>query len=82
LLCCLTNILFTPPGIPVLEIINGETPRPDYYELASCLGHPYWYVPAKPVGKNVIHVDLTVSIEEFKYAIIELERFLESKKEV
>ena len=73
-----TNLLFAPPQTPVLEIVVRERPCPEYYALASCLGHPYWFVPAQTEGRNpsLVHDDANVDIEDVKRAVIDLEQYL------
>jgi hypothetical protein len=40
----LTNITFCTPGTEVVEIADLSFPNPNFYALASALGHRYWLV--------------------------------------
>lgn len=58
----LTNMLFCSPGTRVVEIADLSFPNPNFYALASALGHPYWLVPAEAMGdahplERDLHVD-------------------------
>lgn len=46
----LTNMIFCRPGTHVVEIADLGFPNPNFYALASALGHPYWLVEADAVG--------------------------------
>lgn len=46
----LTNMLFCPPGTHVVEIADLGFPNPNFYAVASAMGHPYWLIPARSVG--------------------------------
>jgi hypothetical protein len=46
----LTNVMFCPPGTPVLEIADLSFPNPNFYAVASAMGHPYWIVPGQTRG--------------------------------
>lgn len=46
----LTNMIFCAPGTHVVEIADLGFPNPNFYALASALGHPYWLVPADAEG--------------------------------
>ncbi len=46
----LTNMIFCAPGTQILEIADLSFPNPNFYALASALEHPYWLVPAEPIG--------------------------------
>ncbi len=48
----LTNMMFCPPSTHVLEIADLSFPNPNFYALASALGHAYWLVPAAAVGEG------------------------------
>lgn len=46
----LTNMLFCAPGTHVVECADLGFPNPNFYALASALGHRYWLVPAEAHG--------------------------------
>ncbi len=49
----LGNMLFCPKGVHVVEIADVEVlPNPHYYAFASALGHKYWLVKGKTIGKK------------------------------
>ena len=48
----LTNMIFCAPGTLVLEIADLGFPNPNFYALASGLGHEYWLSEAKSVGEG------------------------------
>lgn len=77
----LTNMLFVQRPIAVLEIGLNERPSPEYYHLASCLGHSYWYVSARSAGRHrsLLHDDIIAPVDEVKKAVSELETFLEQR---
>jgi hypothetical protein len=57
----LTNMLFCPPGTQVIEIADLGFPNPNFYALASALGHPYWLVPGAAHGDvHPLEKDLSV----------------------
>jgi hypothetical protein len=57
----LTNMLFCPPGTRVCEIADLGFPNPNFYALASALGHPYWLIPGTAHGDcHPLEKDLSV----------------------
>jgi hypothetical protein len=46
----LTNMIFCAPGTHIVEIANLDFPNPNFYALASALGHRYWLVPGRAAG--------------------------------
>ena len=46
----ITNILFCRPGTHVVEIADLSFPNPNFYALASAMGHRYWILNADSVG--------------------------------
>ena len=46
----LTNMLFCPPGAHIVEIADLGFPNPNFYALASALGHRYSLARAKSLG--------------------------------
>jgi len=48
----LTNMIFCAEGTRIVEIADLGFPNPNFYALASALGHPYWIVQAESVGEG------------------------------
>lgn len=48
----LTNMIFCAPGTRVLEIADLSFPNPNFYAMASGLGHEYWLTQGDPVGQG------------------------------
>jgi capsular polysaccharide biosynthesis protein len=50
----LTNILFSPPGLTVVEMIPQDIVRQAfvYWTMADVLGHSYWYFVAETVPRE------------------------------
>jgi len=46
----ITNILFCHPGTHVVEIADLSFPNPNFYALASAMGHNYWILDAEGIG--------------------------------
>lgn len=46
----LTNMVFCPAGADVIEIADLSFPNPNFYALASGLGHRYWILKGETVG--------------------------------
>ena len=46
----LTNMMFCPPGAQVVEIADPAFPNPNFYALASAMGHTYFLIPSVSVG--------------------------------
>jgi hypothetical protein len=58
----LTNMIFCHEGTAVIEFADLGFPNPNFYAMASALGHPYWLIPAVGVGDDAplerdMHVD-------------------------
>ena len=49
----LTNMIFCPESTHVVEIADLSFPNPNFYALASAMGHRYWLLPA--LGKGDAH---------------------------
>ncbi len=57
----LTNMMFCPRGAIVVEIADLGFPNPNFYALASALGHRYCIVRATPLGMaHQLERDMTV----------------------
>lgn len=48
----LTNMVFCAPGTQIVEIADLSFPNPNFYALASALGHDYWLVRGEGVGEG------------------------------
>ena len=46
----LTNMIFCPRGAHIVEIADLGFPNPNFYALASAMGHRYWLVQAESRG--------------------------------
>ena len=46
----LTNMLFCPRGAQIVEIADLGFPNPNFYAVASAMGHDYWLIPAESLG--------------------------------
>ncbi len=51
----LTNMMLCPPGCDIIEIADLSFPNPNFYALASALGHRYWLVRANSAGDLKAH---------------------------
>jgi capsular polysaccharide biosynthesis protein len=61
----LTNMIFCPHGATIVEIADVAYPNPNFYALASALGHDYRIVGARGVGPgHALDRDLSVDPEE------------------
>lgn len=66
----LANMLFLPPGGKVLEVRSREVGANGCFRnLASVLGHDYYYALADPVGGSGNHADLRLSPEELEMVL-------------
>jgi capsular polysaccharide biosynthesis protein len=74
----LTNMIFAQPGTHVLEINLKERPNPDYYYLASTLGHRYWLLEGTRANTRttVKHDDVMIDTHEFKCLIDQIDKQL------
>lgn len=46
----LTNMIFCPEGADIFEIADPAYPNPNFYALATAMGHRYWLLHADGVG--------------------------------
>lgn len=46
----LTNMVFCPRGAHIVEIADLSFPNPNFYAVASAMGHNYWLIPAESIG--------------------------------
>ena len=49
----LTNMLFSPVGIPIVEFMPSSNPNMCYWHLSEMLRHSYHMIPCREVGKNL-----------------------------
>lgn len=69
----LTNMMFCPEGAHVIEIADLSFPNPNFYALASAMGHAYWFVPAQSVGDvHPLEKDLRVSPASLEHILREM----------
>ncbi len=67
----LTNMMFCAPGTQVVEIADTGFPNPNFYALASAMGHDYWLVRARGVGnEHPLDQNLSVDAEALR-AVLE-----------
>lgn len=60
----LTNMLFCPPGTHVVEVADLSFPNPNFYAVASAMGHHYWLLSADGIGDvHPLEKDLEVDPE-------------------
>jgi hypothetical protein len=70
----LTNIMFCPEETAVVEIADLGFPNPNFYALASAMGHRYWIVPADSVGDvHPLEKDMVVDLERIEWFLSSLE---------
>jgi len=69
----LTNMIFAPPGTRVIEIADLGFPNPNFYALASAMGHPYWILPAETRGEgHPLERDMWIDPEQVRETLAEL----------
>jgi hypothetical protein len=70
-------MLFASPGCQVVEIMDPAFPNPQFYALASALGHPYWLLEGRAMGESRPgHDDLEIPCGPFRDAVGEIEKRL------
>ncbi|MEX2617720.1 MAG: glycosyltransferase family 61 protein [Alphaproteobacteria bacterium] len=70
----MTNMMFCPAGAQVVEIADLGFPNPNFYALASAMGHGYRIVPAQALGEvHPLHKDLAVNPSAVREAIGQIE---------
>lgn len=71
----LANMLFATPGCHVVEIMDPAFPNPQFYALASALGHPYWLLEGRAVGDQKPGcTDLEIPCGPFRDLVGEIEK--------
>ena len=46
----LVNGVFCRSGTPIVELADADFPNPEYYDMSSSIGHPYWVVFCRSHG--------------------------------
>ena len=60
----LTNMVFCPEGTDVIELADPSYPNPNFYALASAMGHRYWLLDAQATGTgHALEKDLTADLD-------------------
>lgn len=63
----LTNMIFCPEGAHVVELADLTFPNPNFYGLASAMGHAYWLIESEGVGEvHPLEKDLRVDVERVR----------------
>lgn len=76
----LTNMVFCQRGTHIVEIADLGFPNPNFYAVASALGHHYWLVSAESVGEvHPLEKDLRVAPEAIRDVLQELPSLCASK---
>jgi len=72
----ITNVLFCNPGTHVVEIADLSFPNPNFYALASAMGHHYWILNAEGVGDvHPLEKDLRIGPAKVEKTIDEILKF-------
>ena len=72
----ITNVLFCQPGTHVLEIADLSFPNPNFYALASAMGHHYWILDAEGIGDvHPLEKDLRIDPVKVEKTIHEILNF-------
>ena len=59
----LTNMVFCPEGTRVAEIADLSFPNPNFYAIASAMGHRYWLLSAEALGdRHPLERDLRIDV--------------------
>lgn len=70
----LTNMVFCPRGAHIVEIADLGFPNPNFYAVASAMGHSYWLIPAESLGDlRPLDKDLRVdpaAVREILFALV------------
>lgn len=77
----LTNMMLCPPGTQVVELADLSFPNPNFYAVASAMGHDYWLVPSQGVGEvHPLEQDLKVGREPIRRVLHQVEEFLAGRQ--
>ncbi len=75
----LANMLFAPPGCQVVEVMDPAFPNPQFYALATALGHPYWLLEGRAGGESRPGLtDVEIPCGPLRELAAEIERRLRS----
>ena len=70
----LTNMIFCPDGADIVEIADPDYPNPNFYALASAMGHRYWLLPGHGKGKgHALERDLQIDPSRVLRTVAEIE---------
>ena len=67
----LTNILFSPPGLRVIDIFEGSLFNKCFWGISTALGHHYWPLVGDTVTNGHSAHDIRVSIPEVERIVSE-----------
>jgi hypothetical protein len=71
----LSNMIFAPPGVKILNMQDASRPGAVYYTMSSALGHPYWYLLGDPVPNpesRYGRADLFVPLDKLRDTLEEM----------
>lgn len=69
----LTNMMFCPRGAHIVEIADLGFPNPNFYAVASAMGHEYWLVSAESLGEGrPLDKDLRVTTDSISRVLSQL----------
>lgn len=66
----ITNVIFCQQGTHVVEIADLSFPNPNFYALASAMGHHYWILNAEGLGEmHPLEKDLRINPSEVQATV-------------
>ena len=69
----LANIIYSPTSTHVVEIIDPSFPNPEYFDLATAMGHFYWMVKGSPVGEpRPGYHDIRVDVSDLEQTLTQV----------
>jgi len=76
------NMLFAPAGMQVAEISDITFPNPQFYALASAVGHDFWLLHGRPEGREFEpgQHDVVADIQEVRHVADAIEDRLEQRR--
>lgn len=78
----LTNMIFCPKGAHIIEIADLSFPNPNFYALASAMGHHYWLIPAESLGDvHPLEKDLTIDPDAVRKILARLEELSPNERQ-
>jgi hypothetical protein len=60
----LTNMLFAPPGIPVIDILEPLEVNHCYWNMSEALGHEYWYILGDSVSNEGMYPNISLPLDK------------------